>query len=355
MRNYALIFSSLLFIFSNCKKTEKATDNPNGSNKTPFYKHLVGKIGDKNSTINLTCNIDDNALGKTPTLTGYYYSNDDLEPHKISGMYDSVGGLKLTVWDNDDESAIYFDGKFVNNETYSGNFRDTIHKIILPFNLVENYTDALELTHNSLSDSLQLFKNVEGSPTATFGINLLIPKTSRKDVADFLIPQILKIPESVSITDDTDGDKVEKKVTTFKDASALMQAYRDSFFAMYKDVFKDEKPSSMNEYFAMNYANLTSTDVVYNEKDILSLGVSNYDFEGGAHGNHGTTLVSYNISEKKVLALSDIFLPEYKTAISKSLEKSLRKKFKLAPKDSLSNILFDNKIDPTDNFCITQH
>ena len=208
MRNTTLLFLFLIFIFSDCKKAEKTADNPNGINKTPFYKHLVGKIGDKNSTLNLTCNIEDNALGKTPMLTGYYYSNDDLEPHKISGMYDSIGGLKLTVWDNDDESAIYFDGKFINNETYSGVFCDTTLKSKLPFSLVENYTDALELAHNSLSDSLQLFKNMEGSPTATFGINLLIPKTSRKDVADFLIPQILKIPVSVSITDDMDGDKV---------------------------------------------------------------------------------------------------------------------------------------------------
>ncbi len=354
MRNSTFLFLVFIFLFSSCKNGDKKSGTTTGINNTPFYKHLVGTVGDKNTTLNLTCNIDNkSALGRTTNYTGYFYAVDDAEPHKVSGVSDSSGGIKLTVWDNDDESAVYFDGKFTNDQTYSGTLVDTTLKTKLPFSLVENYTDALELVHNSISDTVQLFKGMEGSPIASFGMNILMPKTSKKEVVDFLTPQILKIPESVSISDDTDGDKVEKKVINFKDASTLMQANRDSFFAMYAAVFKDEKQSATNEYFAMNYANFTSTDVVYNEKDILSLGVSNYDFEGGAHGNHGTTFVSYNLAEKKALKLDDVFLPNYKAALSTSLEKSLRKKFKLAPKDSLSNILFDNKIEATDNFCIT--
>lgn len=352
MRNFTLLLILSFFFFHNCKNTPKITDSSMGINNASFYKHLVGTVGDKPTTLNLTCDIEINSLGKITNYTGYYYSTDEVEPHKVSGIGDSLGGIKLTVWDNDDESAIAFDGKFTNAQTYAGNFIDTVLKTKLPFNLVENYSDALEFTHNSLSDSVKLFKNVDGSPIATFDINLLIPKTSRKDVADFLIPQILKIPESVSLTED-DGDKQVKKIPVFKDAAALMQANRDSFFSMYKDVFKDEKPSATNEYFAMNYANLTSTDVVYNEKNILSLAISNYDFEGGAHGNHGTTLVSYNLNEKKVITLNDVFGADYKPILNKALEISLRKKFKLASKDSLSNILFDNKIEATDNFCIT--
>lgn len=352
MRNFTLLLILSFFFFHNCKNTPKITDSSMGINNASFYKHLVGTVGDKPTTLNLTCDIEINSLGKITNYTGYYYSTDEVEPHKVSGIGDSLGGIKLTVWDNDDESAIAFDGKFTNAQTYAGNFIDTVLKTKLPFNLVENYSDALEFTHNSLSDSVKLFKNVDGSPIATFDINLLIPKTSRKDVADFLIPQILKIPESVSLTED-DGDKQVKKIPVFKDAAALMQANRDSFFSMYKDVFKDEKLSATNEYFAMNYANLTSTDVVYNEKNILSLAISNYDFEGGAHGNHGTTLVSYNLNEKKVITLNDVFGADYKPILNKALEISLRKKFKLASKDSLSNILFDNKIEATDNFCIT--
>ena len=352
MRNFTLLLILSFFFFHNCKNTPKITDSSMGINNASFYKHLVGTVGDKPTTLNLTCDIEINSLGKITNYTGYYYSTDEVEPHKVSGIGDSLGGIKLTVWDNDDESAIAFDGKFTNAQTYAGNFIDTVLKTKLPFNLVENYSDALEFTHNSLSDSVKLFKNVDGSPIATFDINLLIPKTSRKDVADFLIPQILKIPESVSLTED-DGDKQVKKIPVFKDAAALMQANRDSFFSMYKDIFKDEKLSATNEYFAMNYANLTSTDVVYNEKNILSLAISNYDFEGGAHGNHGTTLVSYNLNEKKVITLNDVFGADYKPILNKALEISLRKKFKLASKDSLSNILFDNKIEATDNFCIT--
>ncbi len=353
MRNYTLLLLLALFLYSNCKNAPKNFDSSTGINNAPFYKHLVGTVADKPTTLNLTCNIEINALGKITNYTGYYYSTGDVEPHKVSGIGDSLGGIKLTVWDNDDESAISFDGKFTNAQTYAGNFIDTILKIKLPFNLTENYADALELTPNNLTDSVKLFKNVDGSPIATFDINLLIPKTSQKDIADFLIPQILKIPESVSITDD-DGDKQLRKTPVFKDAATLMQAHRDSFFALYRDVFKDEKPSATNEYFAMNFASLTSTDVVYNEKNILSLAVSNYDFEGGAHGSHGTSLVSYNLTEKKVITLNDIFASDYKPILNKALETSLRKKFKLAPKDSLSNILFDNKIEATDNFCITQ-
>ena len=351
MKKYTLLFLLPLFLFSDCKNNSKNIGGSIVENNAPFYKRLVGTVGDKSTKLNLTCTIESSALGKTTNYSGFYYSADDLESHRVSGVGDSLGGIKLTVWDNDDESAISFEGKFTNAQTFTGNFIDTILKTKLPFNLVENYADALELMPTGLSDSIKLFKNVEGSPIATFDINLLMPKNSSKDVADFLIPQILKIPESINLSDD-DDDKQLKKIPVFKDAAALMQAHRDSFFAMYRDDFKDEKPNANNEYFAMNFANSTSMDVMYNEKNILSLAVFNYNFEGGAHGNHGTSLVSYNWAEKKVITLNDVFVSDYKPILNKALETSLRKKFKLAAKDSLSNVLFDNKIEATDNFCI---
>ena len=115
-----------------------------------------------------------------------------------------------------------------------------------------------------------------------------------------------------------------------------------------------EKPDSTTEISSMlNYAQQSTMSVIFNEKGLLSVGYGNYNYTGGAHGNHSTGLSTYDLAQKKVLTLNDIFLPKYEKTISKALANAARRQFNMKPNEPLTNNLFDNVIEPTNNFCIT--
>ena len=52
--------------------------------------------------------------------------------------------------------------------------------------------------------------------------------------------------------------------------------------------------------------------------------------------------------------MDDVFKPDYQKTVSTALEKALRKKYSLNPKEDLRQFLFDEKIEATNNFAVTR-
>ena len=135
---------------------------------------------------------------------------------------------------------------------------------------------------------------------------------------------------------------------------SLRNSIRDTFFASYLDMLAEEKPDSAGEVATMlNYAESTTQSIIFNEKGLLSVGYSTYSYTGGAHGNHATTLATYDLGQKKALTLTDVFLPKFEKTINKALANTARRQFNMKPNEPLSNNLFGNSIESTPNFCIT--
>jgi len=53
------------------------------------------------------------------------------------------------------------------------------------------------------------------------------------------------------------------------------------------------------------------------------------------------------------LGINDVFKPGFEATLDAALEKSLRKKFGLAAKAPLTELLFEESFSYTDNFCLT--
>ncbi len=351
----------LLTLITACDKTNKNTSSSTPSVSDPkkgFYKHLKGTVGDYPVTMDLVKNVvnsDRETVESWAGFNGYYYYDKYQEPIMLYGSLDSAGMIVLEEWSAEGKSA-QFRGNLTPEGAFIGTWQDSGKTKTLNVALKEVYADgAVALESVEYSDSFRLFDKLKNSPVATFGIDVLVPtKNTDGSVTAFLKNEIFS-----NMRYENGGEEVPEKPLPKKDytnvpLADLQKGQRDSFFAYYRSSMTDVIADSAAEYFSENYARTSEMQVLFNEKDLLSIGYSGYAFDGGAHGNYGTTLASYDLVAKKHLTLDDVFKPNYQNTVSAALDKALRKKYNLDPKETLNQFLFDNKIEATNNFAVTR-
>ncbi len=361
----------LLALITSCDKTTKNTTSNTPSvydAKKGFYKHLKGTVGDYPVTMDLVKNVvnsDREAVESWAGFNGYYYYDKYQEPIMLYGSLDSTGMIVLEEWSAEGKSA-QFRGNLTPEGAFIGTWQDSGKVKTLNVALKEIYTDgAIGLESIEYSDSFRLFDKLKNSPVATFGMDVLVPAQNTDEVRNpdsigkGSIAAFLKNEIFSNMRYEKGGEEVPEKPLPKKDytnvlLADLQKAQRDSFFAYYRSSMTDVVADSAAEYFSENHARTSEMQVIFNEKDLLSLGFSGYAFDGGAHGNYGTTLASYDLATKKLLALDDVFKPNYQKTMSAALERALRKKYKLNPKESLNQFLFENKIEANNNFAVTR-
>lgn len=346
---FILITFSVVSLLS-CKN-EKPSDSKSSTATTPsvvatpngFYKHFKGTVDSFAVTMDLV-QIHNKVMQDAPyNFRGNYYYDKYQQPIALYGELDSVGNIVLHEANFQDKD-IYFKGKLDASGSFSGTWRDTASKRELPFVLKETYADgAITFDFNKFEDSIKLWKDKPGTPIATYNIEALLPaKNTEGGVASFLKDRIFGSFNS---------DTLEKSYANVT-LESLKNTQRDTFFKIYHETLKDETPESMGA--SMNYAESHTQYILFNEKDLLSVGYSTYEYSGGVHGNHATSLATYDLAQKKTVKLNDIFLPKFEKTVNAALAKAVRKQFGLKPNEPLSTSLFENSIQFTDNFCITK-
>lgn len=351
MKNsYFLFFSLICLLWVQCKNDKTTSANPPTTTASVnpiskgFYKHLKGTVDTFAVTMDLV-QIHSRNDFELFNYRGHYYYDKYQEPIAFYGEMDSMGNIVLHEADLQ-QKDIVFVGKLDANGSFSGTWRDTSRKRLLPFALKETYSDgAITLDFHDFEDSLKYWKNSAKSPMAEFDMQCLVPsKNVEAGIAAFLKDKIFM---------NFKGDSLEKSYANLS-VENLQNAMRDTFFATYLDMLAQEKPDSTAEVpYVLNYAESASISIIFNEKSLLSVGYGTYEYTGGAHGNHSTTLATYDLAQKKALTLNDVFLPKYEKTINKALANAVRRQFNIKPNEPLSNNLFGNSIESTNNFCIT--
>jgi Protein of unknown function (DUF3298)/Deacetylase PdaC len=354
------LFFILLTLITACDKKNKNTSSSTPSVSDPkkgFYKHLKGTVGDYPITMDLVKNVvnsDRETVESWAGFNGYYYYDKYQEPIMLYGSLDSTGMIVLEEWSAEGKSA-QFRGNLTPEGAFIGTWQDSGKTKTLNVALKEVYADgALTLESVEYSDSFRLFDKLKNSPVATFGMDVLMPaKNTEGTVAAFLKNEIFSNMRYENGGEEVPETPLPKKDYTNVQLADLQKAQRDSFFAYYRSSMTDVIADSAAEYFSENYARTSEIQVLFNENNLLSLGYSGYAFDGGAHGNYGTSLASYDLTTKKHLSLDDVFKPNYQKTVSAALEKALRKKYNLNPKEGLNQFLFDNTIEANNNFALT--
>jgi hypothetical protein len=351
------LFFALLAIISACDNASKKPAPPSVSDtqaaQKGFYKHLKGTIGAYPVTMDLVKNaLSNDRQGSEPWVGfgGYYYYDKYQEPIALYGSLDSTGTIVLEEWALEGKSA-QIRGNLTPEGAFIGTWEDSAKTQTLNVVLKEVYADsAIALENFEYGDSFRLFDKLKNSPVAQFVLDVLLPTPNTEGgSAAFLKNEILNGISQQSTFEPILTQKDYRNTPL----AEVQKAQRDSFFADYRETMKEEKPDSSKDYVSENYSKNSEMMVVFNEKGLLSLSYSGYSFTGGAHGNYGTILATYDLKAKKQVVLSDIFRPKYQKTLSTALEKALRKKYKLNAKEPLNGFLFENTIQATNNFALT--
>lgn len=307
------------------------------------YYHLTGTVDTMAITMHL---LRQTSWTDRPGdfYSGYYYYNRLQNPIAISGSIEN-GQLVLQEFSGmQDESPSWTGSPLGEDGSFRGSWQSAAGRRSLKFDLRPADQPGIRLRTYHLIDSLPLFPGRPGSPRAAFHAQWVSAETGDAAVDQFLNQAILK---------GMVGDSLSQ---TYGDLTAAIKGYRDAYFDRYREealsLIEDGVYDSTQAY-GLNYEEDLSMGVIYNSDSLLTLTFTTYYFSGGAHGNYGTLLRSYQPQSRSVIGIDEVFQGAYATALSDDLAASLRERYGLRPNQPLTEILFEEKIEPTDNFGLT--
>jgi hypothetical protein len=348
---FNFVILCLVFGFTACKNnptTQKNTPSVSEASvdrKHNNYRHFRGTVGEFPVTMDIveTRALNNNTLG-LPHLSGFYSYDKYQEPLPIYGDIDEKGVVQLAESGQGTATGV-FKGTFNADSTFTGTWRDESKKIDYKFLLRQITNDeAIAMDVYPFEDSLKLFEHKGDSPQAEFSMDALLPaKNTEESVFTFLRMQIFKALRGDSLA----HDYVNLQL------SDIQKTTRDSFFKTYKTELQNEIYDSVPSVM-MNHAQSTSMEVVSNTDGLLSLGFKYYMYSGGAHGNHGTQLMTYDIKHKKVLMLDDVFKPNYQAALNAAVMRVARRFFGVKPNQSLEGSALVDKVEANKNYAISK-
>jgi hypothetical protein len=323
--------------------TAAATDHQD-ANDPPRYWHLVGTIDKFPVVLDLAYRPAEDKSGAATWHGNYYYKNKE-ELIDLYGSVDSTGMLILNEISGFESTGL-FAGKFdASTGAYEGVWASGNGKKKLPFSLKETYSEgSLRFSLTQFRDSAKLFEQQSESPGAHISMVWMSPASGTDaTTAQFLEEAIRK------------GILGDSLAGVASNAQKGFEVISSDFLRAYREDMDDVAPEELepDSYFAFSYEQNSSVEVLYNQNNLLTLGYWDYWFTGGAHGNYATFLTAYDVQNRKEIRLEDVFVPGYEAKIGPALDRAVRSRYSLAKSESLTSVLFDDTVAPTDNFGLT--
>jgi hypothetical protein len=267
---------------------------------------------------------------------GYYYYESQQKPIYFNGEDTSVQNkITLVAFSTSDATETF--SFSVNNGTVTGNWKKDEQSKALIFSGNEA-KPIVPLTYIYTEGEKKLRPKIAESPQATFFAGSIWP-TGTSALDAFLQKVILQHYDEKSY-----GTEISK----------MMLRDKTEFFKGYENDFKDVKAADFKESsFMYNVDQSEHILMVYQSPKIATIADFTYVYSGGAHGNYGTSYSSYDLVNKKALKLADVISAEGKKKLSAMLAKAVRTQFKLKPSAPLTEVLFENRIVPNQNFYVT--
>jgi len=296
-----------------------------------FYKHYTGTIaGQKVSadiwSINgqLEGRYEYQKYQKNISLSfitqanGIYLFGENVEPNNPKDKY--------PIW------KIQFKG-----HQLTGNWMSADKKKLYPIKLTEDYPQGMvRFTSGYAQTSYRAYPNTQDS--SSYDISWIYPIALGNDSAsqwlNNQIKDLLGVPHTVFFKE---GIK-----------TADLKLLKD-----YKEIAKEAQNSEDRMSFQLDWFTLTQISVIYNKNGYVQLDDFEESYTGGAHPNHSESNLIYDMKNQQEIGLSDITTMD-SIQLQKLIETQFRKDYGLSPTESLSTILFDNYLPPTENFSFSQ-
>ncbi len=271
---------------------------------------------------------------------GYYYYEKFREPIAVVGAVDASGQLELEEYLHWTGSATgVFRGSWGREGAYTGQWVNAATEDSLAFTLTYDLSGgAVAFQRFFFTDSLTLDVGPEDKWQAFVSQEWLWPRLLRDSAREAFLAGAIMAAMA--------GDKAAVRNSR---PEAAFDDYKRRFFD-----FARAEAASMGEdaISPPDYQRSASMELIYNDGRWLTFGYAGYEYTGGAHGNYGAALVTYDLERRRSLELQDVFKPGYEAVVGEALARALRAAYGLADDEPLSNVIFEDTIAPNDNFGI---
>jgi putative sterol carrier protein len=317
----AFVFSLTLF-FAMCQSKEN------------WYKVYTGNIGNLSATFHL--------IKSNNSYSGYIWCNQNQWPMPVYGSEKKYETDSIIISSGSGLITMTLTG-VLNNDSFSGTSflektgsdpkKSMFH---LSINNDKKFTPFEYLL---ASDSAKLLPEIENESvfSSTMGTIWPVTNTGFDATLKAKIKQVLRMPSTVNDAKKWFETKIEKLAATWKKQNNKITPKKASEMGL--SLSEDEE---------------TSVGVMYENEYYITLADYNYSFTGGAHGNYGTTLVTINKKNNRLMQLTDILNTQGISRISAYLDKAARLQFDVNNNKPLDqNNFFVKKITPSKNLYIT--
>lgn len=345
MRNITL-WLLLTLAFASCRNNPgKHSSGTAGSSPTGmqpestllnYYKHLSGNINGEPATMNL--------LREGAEYRGVYCYDGGTAPVYFRGHRNASGLIRLEELSADSGGAV-FSGVFMTPLRFTGSRLKSGAEKSDTFSLEENYpAGTVQMTVHVLKDSVKLFPGEKNSQRGVVSYSLLWPGKGFPDSAAVVVR------DTILRTFLMENKKV-------RGPQAALKIAADSFFVGYAAIKNAMNKKMIRNSPIFNWESYITMNVLWNERNFLSLEFDRYDFTGGAHGLENAFVKVFDLTHHRALSLDDVFKPGYDSTLRSELEKQLRLQYHIPENEPLNGgnngVLFDRHITLTGNFYLT--
>lgn len=331
IRYLLMLFPGILFLNQACNSKESASE-PTASAcqlpaKSPCYLFLSGKMGGAEMQIHLVAGSPEN--GKI-MYDGTMLLSDHPAPIDLySGSRASTDSvLMLSFEENGEEfqltGAIQADGSV---EGICAGFRGKNEKFSLHPGIQKGGIAFRSLVKDTTF-------RVEGAVQEAFFSYHFLNPIGEKWLCDSLMSAI-------------HGDSVCRAGNW--DPASIFSTEGKKFSEMFRDDVTSALASGPPTE-TMNQEIHHGAQIYSNENGRLSIGLTEYDYFGGAHGIMFTRCMSFDLRKKTRIHLNDLFRPGFEQELKAALNAAARKKYAV---ENLQDVLFVEEIEIIENFFTT--
>lgn len=319
-----LIFLSLFLFISTLAFSQ-------AKNTKFFHKHLHGSI-------NKILGIEADWYFDGDRVFGTYYYTKVGKPLTVKGKKRNDGTILLEEQSPEGKVTGRFRGKFVDSNTFKGQWSSPDKTRSFPVELSENYSASVSFVGYEYSETRSL-TDKEESPACNVDFSYVFPAKNSGTVPEsgfnlWFCQNLL--PPNVNCM---------KKAT-------ILPKIAESPFREYQDLDFDEQ--EITEYPHMyNWTFEQSIMPVFNSQHIVSLEMSGYSYSGGAHGLPNCSFAVFDLKNAKPIDYSDLFATESKKELTELILSGMELYFETKTREELADILFDlDGVEPADNFYV---
>lgn len=210
-------------------------------------------------------------------------------------------------------------------------------------------TGALEFDSIRVNETAHLFGDT-AAPACNLTISFAYPvKSSDAMLKDSLNAYFI----SACFGDKYIGQKPEEVVKEY--ARTYVEEYRRDLEPMYTEDKKNNKENETPIGGWYSYYKTIKSSVQLYEKSLLVYKIYYDEFTGGAHGVYMTTFLNMDLTTMHPLRLDDLFVEDYKTALTDLIWNQLMADNKVTTREALEDIGYGStgEITPVENFYLS--